>query len=130
MTRRTVTLVLLFSVLTLAATGFGQQRESGEPETARFGNPTSTARFFQDYFYGVIKSLDKKELVLEKTKFGIDQAIKLDSKTKYLHNEKPSSRDRLKVGDQVWVQADTNKRTGEMTARRVLTGVVAPTIRR
>jgi hypothetical protein len=130
MTRRTVALVVLFSGLTLAAAGFGPQREAGEPGTARFGNPTSTARFLQDYFYGVIKSLDKKEMVLDKTKFGIDQAVKLDAKTKYLHNEKPSSWDRLKVGDQVWVHADTNKKTGELTARKVLTGVVAPTIRK
>jgi len=122
--------MVLSGVLALAATGLGQRTEPRQPETARFGDPTSTARVFQDYFYGVIKSLDKKEMVLEKTKFGVDQAIKLDSKTKYLHNEKPSPFDRLAVGDQVWVQVNTNKKTGELTAKKVLTGVVAPTIRR
>ena len=127
---RRVALMVLSGVLALAATGLGQRTEPRQPETARFGDPTSTARVFQDYFYGVIKSLDKKELLLDKTKFGIDQAIKLDSKTKYLHNEKPSSFDRLAVGDQVWVQVNTNKKTGELTAKKVLTGVVAPTIRR
>lgn len=129
MKSRTVTLTVLFSILTLAATGFGQQQEPRKPETARFGNPTSTARMFQDYLYGVIKNLGKKELVLDKTKFGIDQAIKLDSKTKYFHDGKPSAFERLTVGDQVWVQINTNKKTGELTARKVLTGVVAPTIR-
>lgn len=129
MKSRTVILMVLSGVLTLAATGFGQQREPRKPETARFGDPTSTARMFQDYLYGVIKNLDKKELVLDKTKFGIEQAIKLDSKTKYLHDGKPSSFERLTLGDQVWVQVNTNKKTGEMTARKVLTGVVAPTIR-
>ena len=127
---RRVALMVLSGVLALAATGLGQRTEPRQPETARFGDPTSTARVFQDYFYGVIKSLDKKEMVLEKTKFGVDQAIKLDSKTKYLHNEKPSPFDRLAVGDQVWVQVNTNKKTGELTAKKVLTGVVAPTIRR
>jgi hypothetical protein len=130
MQSRRVALMVLSGVLALAATGLGQRTEPRQPETARFGDPTSTARVFQDYFYGVIKSLDKKEMVLEKTKFGVDQAIKLDSKTKYLHNEKPSSFDRLAVGDQVWVQVNTTKKTGELTAKKVLTGVVAPTIRR
>ena len=129
MQSRRVALMVLSGVLALAATGLGQRTEPRQPETARFGDPTSTARVFQDYFYGVIKSLDKKEMVLEKTKFGVDQAIKLDSKTKYLHNEKPSPFDRLAVGDQVWVQVNTNKKTGELTAKKVLTGVVAPTIR-
>jgi len=129
MQSRRVALLVLSGVLALAATGLGQRTEPRRPETARFGDPTSTARIFQDYFYGVIKSLDKKELVLDKTKFGIEQTIKLDSKTKYLHDEKPSSFDRLAVGDQVWVQVNTNKKTGELTAKKVLTGVVAPTIR-
>ena len=129
MQSRRVALLVLSGVLALAATGLGQRTEPRQPETARFGDPTSTARVFQDYFYGVIKSLDKKELVLDKTKFGIEQTIKLDSKTKYLHDEKPSSFDRLAVGNQVWVQVNTNKKTGELTAKKVLTGVVAPTIR-
>ena len=126
---RTVTLMVLVSVLALAATGLGQRTDSSRPDTARFGDPTSTARVFQDYFYGVIKSLDKSEMVLDKTKFGIDQTIKLDAKTKYLHDGKPSSRDQLAVGHQVWVRVKTDKKTGEMTAKQVLTGVVAPTIR-
>ncbi len=129
MKSRTVTLLVFFSVLALAATGLGQHTEPRRPDTARFGDPTSTARVFQDYLYGVIKHLDKSEMVLDKTKFGIDQTIKLDPKTKYLHDRKPSSFDRLAVGDQVWVQVKADKKTGEMTAKKVLTGVVAPTIR-
>jgi len=127
---RTVILMVLFSVLATAGSGLGQRAEPRRPETARFGDPTSTARVFQDYLYGVIKNLDKNELVLDKTKFGIDQSFKLDAKTKYLHDGKPSSWDQLAVGDQVWVDVKTDKKSGEMTAKKVLTGVVAPTIRK
>jgi len=129
MNSKGVAALLLLSVLGTVNVGLGQTGEPGQPATGRFGNPTSIARVFQDYFYGVIKSLDKNELVLEKTKFGIDQTIKLAPKTKYLHDGKPSSWDQLKVGQQVWVQVKTDKKTGEMAAKRVLTGVVAPTIR-
>lgn len=107
-----------------------QTREPRKPETARFGNPTSVARTLQDYLYGVIKALGPHEMVLEKTKFGIDQSFKLDAKTKYIHDGKPSSFDNLKLGDQVWVNAKTDKKTGEMTVKIILTGVVAPTIRK
>ena len=126
---RRVALMVLSGVLALAATGLGQRAEPRRPETARFGDPTSTARVFQDYIYGVIKHLGKSGLVLDKTKFGIDQTIKLNPKTKYLHDGKPSSFDRLAVGEQVWVDVKTDKKTGEMTAKKVVTGVVAPTIR-
>jgi len=127
---RIVLLTVVLVVLAIPAMSLGQRRDPSKPETARFGDPTSTARAYQDYLYGVIKNLDKNELVLDKTKFGIDQSVKLDAKTKYLRDGKPSSWDRLAVGDQVWVDVKANKKTGEMTAKKVLTGVVAPTIRK
>lgn len=101
-----------------------------KPETARFGNPTTIARQLQDLFYGVIKALDKNEMVLEKTKFGVDQTIKLNAKTKYIHDGEASTLDRLKVGDQVWLQIKNEKKTGDMIAEKVLSGVIAPTIRK
>ena len=107
-----------------------QYSEPPKPETARFGDPTATARFFQDLFYGVIKGLDKSELVLEKTKFGVDQPIKLNNKTKFIRDGNPSSFDKLKVGDQVWIQVKNQKKSAEMTAVKVFTGVVAPTIKK
>jgi len=127
---RIVLLTVALSVLAIPGMSLGQHREPPKPENARFGDPTSTARAYQDYLYGVIKNLDKNEVVLDKTKFGIDQSVKLDAKTKYLRDGKPSSWDRLAVGDQVWVDVKTDRKSGEMTAKKVLTGVVAPTIRK
>jgi hypothetical protein len=121
---------ILFAGLLAASPALPQTREPAKPETARFGDPTATGRFFQDLFYGVIKSLDKSELVLEKTKFGVDQSIKLNDKTKFVHDGAPSSFDKLKVGDQVWIQVKNDKKTGDMIAKKVFTGVVAPTVRK
>ena len=100
-----------------------REKEPAKPETARFGDPSSTARIYQTYLYGVIKQISASEMVLEKTKFGIDQAFKLEPKTKYLHDGKPAAHDRLKVGDQVWVDVKKNKKTGDMIAKKVVTGV-------
>lgn len=108
----------------------GQTTEPRKPETARFGNPTTIARQLQDLFYGVIKSLDKNEMVLEKTKFGVDQTIKLTAKTKYVHDGETSNFERLKVGDQVWLQIKNAKKTGDMIAEKVVSGVISPTIRK
>ncbi len=98
--------------------------KTGKP---RFGDPTSTARHFQDYIYGVVKKIDPKanELVLDKTKFGIDQTYKLDSKTKVVRDGKPSSLDALKVGDQVFVEVKKDKKTGVEIAAKIVTGVGA-----
>ena len=93
--------------------------------TGRFGNPTATARTYQTYLYGVIKSLDAKEMVLEKTKFGVDQTVKLEGKTKFLRDNKPSTRDTLRVGDQVYVDVRKIKRTGELIAKKVVAGAEA-----
>ena len=101
------------------------QSEPKRAQTGRFGNPTSTARAFQDYLYGVIKKLDAKQLVLDKTVFGIDQSVLLGPKTKYVHDGKPSSFDRLNVGDQVYVEVKKDKKSGDLIATRVVTGVGA-----
>ncbi|MBZ5515117.1 MAG: DUF5666 domain-containing protein [Acidobacteriia bacterium] len=125
------TLIGLFAAALMMSLSAGAQYPgTKKPETARFGDPTSTARMFQDLFYGVIKSLDKSELVLEKTKFGVDQPVKLNDKTKFIRDGSPSSFDKLKVGDQVWVQPKKDKKSGDLIAIKVLSGVVAPTIRK
>ena len=121
-----VFLISLASAIVLLA----QTREPRKPENARFGNPTNTGRNFQDLYYGVVKALGKNEMVQEKTKFGVDQAIKLDAKTKFYHDENPSTFENLKTGDQVWIQVKTEKKTGEMLAKRVYTGVIAPTVQK
>ena len=102
------------------------QTEPAKPGEPRFGNPTSTARTVQDYVYGVIKQIDKEGLILDKTSFGDAQKFKLDRKTKFIHDGKPSSFEDLKVGDKVWIDTKADKKTGEMTAKKVVTGL-APT---
>lgn len=120
------TKVALFIAMLMLATAPAApaQREPRKPETARFGDPTQLfPRLYEDFVFGFIKKIDKKEMVLEKTKFGVDQTIKFDRKTKYLHDGKPAKLEDLKVGTQVWVDVHEDKKTGEMTAKKVLTGV-------
>lgn len=113
-----VALTLLASPPTFA------QRQPGPNDNARFGNPTSTARALQDYIYGVIKKVDTGELILEKTKFGVDQTIKLEPKTKFIRDGKPSSLPELKLGDDVFVQTKKDKKTGDTVAKKVVSGAV------
>jgi hypothetical protein len=102
------------------------QTEPAKPGEPRFGNPSSTARTLQDYVYGVIKQIEKEDLILDKTSFGDAQKFKLDRKTKFIHDGKPSTFEDLKVGDKVWIDTKADKKTGEMTAKKVVTGT-APT---
>jgi hypothetical protein len=94
--------------------------------TARYGDPTGTARKYQNLLYGVIKTLDANGMVLEKTKVGIDQTFRFQPKTKFIHDDKPSSREDLKVGDQVYVDVREDKKTGDLYAKKVVTGIVVP----
>jgi len=96
--------------------------------TGRFGDPTSIAIKYQDYLYGVIKEKKPNELILTQTKFGVDQAFKLNKKTKFTQDGKASSFDKLKVGDRIFVDVDTNKKTGDLIARKVVSGVDIPSI--
>jgi hypothetical protein len=94
--------------------------------TGRYGDPTGIARKYQNFLYGVIKTLDANGMVLEKTKVGIDQTLKFQPKTKFIHDEKPSSREDLKVGDQVYVDVHEDKKTGDLYAKKVVSGIVVP----
>jgi hypothetical protein len=122
-----IVLVLIFIGPWRAA---AQSTDPKKAENARFGNPTATARQLQDLFYGVIKSVDKKEMVLEKTKFGTDQTIVLTEKTKVVNDGQPGKIENLKVGDQVWIRTKNDKKTGDMIAEVVMSGVIAPTIKK
>ncbi len=113
------------SCLLFASNGFAQ-KDPSKPDTARFGNPTATGRTLQGYIYGVVKKIGAQELVLDKTEFGDEQTFRLESKTKFIHDQKNSSLAKLKVGEQVWVDMKKDKKTGEMVAKKVVTGV-APT---
>ncbi len=103
----------------------GAQHEPPKADTARFGAAEDVSRIFQDYVYGVVKSINKKELVLDKTAYGNGQVFHLSPKTKFFHDRKPSSPDQLKAGDQVWVEMKKDK-AGNMQARKVYRGL-APT---
>jgi len=102
------------------------QEKTVKAGTARFGDPSGTARNYQDLLSGVIKTVEADGMVLEKTKAGIDQTIKFQAKTKFIHDQKPSSRQELTTGEQVYVEVHQDKKTGDLYAKRVITGIVVP----
>lgn len=122
MSLRTTCVILC---LVMAAPAAAQEKVV-EAGTARFGDPTATARKYQGFLFGVVKTIDDKGMVLEKTKAGIDQTFKFQAKTKFIRDEKPSSRDALKVGDQVYVDVREVKKTGDLLVKKVVSGVVVP----
>ena len=107
---------------TLISVPVAAQQDPPKAETARFGAAEDISRFYQDYLYGVVKSISKTEMVLDKTALGDEQVFLLSPKTKFIHDGKPSSLENLKVGDKVWVDKKKNK-AGDMLARKVLTGI-------
>jgi len=96
--------------------------------TGRFGDPSSIARKYQDYMYGVIKEMNPNELILTKTKFGVDQTFKLTKKTKFTLDNKSSTFANLKVGDKVYIDVDKSKHTGNLIAKKVVSGIDIPSI--
>jgi len=98
------------------------QHDTPKNETARFGTPEDVSRVFQDYLYGVVKTISKTEMVLDKTALGDGQVFQLSPKTKFIQDGKPSSQDKFKAGDKVWVDVKKEK-TGNMLARKVITGI-------
>jgi hypothetical protein len=108
-------------IMAVSATAQNKPVKAG---TARYGDPTGTARKYQNFLYGVVKTLDANGMVLEKTKVGIDQTLKFQPKTKFIHDNKPSSREDLKVGDQVYVDVHVDKKTGDLYAKQVVSGIV------
>jgi len=96
--------------------------------TGRFGDPNSVARKYQDYMYGVIKEKKTDVLILTQTKFGVDQTFILNKKTKYTLDGKTSTFDKLNVGDRVFIDVDKDKKTGDLIAKKVVSGVDMPSI--
>jgi hypothetical protein len=95
----------------------------GAPRDGRFGDPNVYGRAFQDYLYGVIAKVHKDNLVLTKTKFGAPATILLNRKTKFVRSGKRSSLSALKTGEMVYVQVKKNKKTGSLTAKKVVSGL-------
>ncbi len=124
--RAVLTLVVVAGLGVLTPAMARAQEPPTAPGSGRFGNPDeSTSEIFKGYVYGVVKSVDPNELVLDKTKFGFDQTYKFDPKIKVVRDGRPSSRDTLKVGEPVYVQVKKEKRTGDQIAKKILAGVVA-----
>jgi hypothetical protein len=96
--------------------------------TGRFGDPSSVARKYQDYLFGIVKEVNANQVVLAKTKYGIDQAFKFNKKTKFTQDGKPSTFDKIKVGEGVYIDVDTDKKTGDLIAKKVVSGVDIPSI--
>ena len=76
----------------------------------------------------MLKAKSPDELILTQTKFGVDQSFKLNKKTKFVQDGKASLLGNLKVGDKLYVDADTDKKTGVMTAKKVVSGVDFPVL--
>jgi len=121
------TTIAAASMATLAAAP-QNEKQPIVSDTGRFGDATSIARKYQDYLYGVVKEVNPNELILTKTKFGVEQAFKLNKKTKFIQDDKPSSFDKLKVGDRIYVDVDKDKKTGDLIAKKVVSGVDIPSI--
>jgi len=126
---QTILMAVALGVARLAVPAAAQQdqeppkdKEPPKASNARFGDPTSTARMYQGFLYGVIKELNEKEMLLTKTKFGTDQTFKFEKNTKFIRDGKISSLDQFKVGDQVWVDVQKDKKTGDLIAKKVVTG--------
>jgi len=116
-------IILLLGIL--IAVPAQAQHTPPKTDTARFGAPEDVSRIFKDYMYGVVKSINQTELVLDKTVFGNGQVLQLSPKTKFFQDRKPSSLEKLKAGDQVWVEMKKDK-SGNMLARKIYVGL-APT---
>jgi hypothetical protein len=106
-----------------------QNGPTGNPDApglrpnGRFGDPDVYARNFQDYLYGVITKVHQDKLVLDKTKFGVPETIKLNRKTKFVRSGKRGSLAQLKPGEMVFVQVKKDKKTGSLTAKKVVSGL-------
>jgi hypothetical protein len=94
--------------------------------TGRFGDPNSVAQKYRNYLFGIVKEVNPNEVILSKTKYGVDQAFKVNKKTKFTQDGKPSTFDKVKVGEGVYIDVETDKKTGELTAKKVISGVEMP----
>ena len=121
----TVTTVAVASLVTLTA---APQSTPIISDTGRFGDASSIARKYQDYLYGVIKEKNPDELILTKTKFGVDQSIKLNKKTRITLDGKPSSIEKLQVGEGVYIDVGKGKKPGDLIAKKVVGGADVPSI--
>ena len=114
-----------FASLAAAQKGHGGGGAAGDygPLGVPSAGTDTAGNRFEGYHHGVLTKVDKGAIVLTKTQAGPDQTFKLNKKTKFIRDGKGSSLNSLKIGDDVWVDADENKKTGDLIARKVITGV-------
>ena len=121
-----ITTAILAASVAMMAAAPQNEKQPIISSTGRFGDPNSVAQKYRDYLFGIIKEVNPNEVILAKTKYGIDQAFKFNKKTKFTQDGKPSTFDKLKVGEGVYVDVDTDKKTGELIAKKVVSGVEMP----
>jgi hypothetical protein len=129
--KRRVDRIALFLSATLIWGAFAppaaaQLTKPPDQSHGRFGDPMTVAPNLQGYLYGVVKGKTADSLTLDKTKFGVEKEIKLDKKTKYVRDGKPSTLAEIQVGDPVYVAVKTDKKSGDMTAKKILSGILPP----
>jgi hypothetical protein len=120
-------LALVFSLVVFAAPSLAQKgAEGGGSGYGALGIPSvngdTAGNKYKDFRYGIVKTLDKDAVTLTKTDAGMDLTFKFTKKTKFVHDGKGSSLTTLKLGDKVWVDAFQDKKTGDMIARKVVSG--------
>ena len=102
--------------------GHGVAMDGDAPLTVHSMGVGTAGNNYKDYAYGVVKTLSKDEIVLTKTNAGVDQTFKFNKKTKFVHDGKSGSLESVKVGDKVWVDGAEDKKTGDLIARKVVSG--------
>ena len=124
----TITALAAAGLVTVAAASPQSDKQPVTSSTGRFGDPNTIARKYQDYLFGILKEVKPNELILSKTKYGVDQGFKITKKTKFTLDGKPSTIDKLKVGEGIYIDVDTDKKTGDLMAKKVVSGVDLPSI--
>lgn len=127
MKKETIIACGILGCILAAGNGWAQVYQSPNTPGAsgQLENAISLGANYQDYIYGVIKTIKKHELILDKTRYGNNQVFKLQHSTKFIANGKRSSLAKLKIGDMVWIDAKLKKKANEMIARKVITGLAS-----
>ena len=123
-----ITALAAAGLVTVVAASAQSDKQPVTSSTGRFGDPNTIARKYQDYLFGILKEVKPNELILSKTKYGVDQSFKITKKTKFTLDGKPSTIDKLKVGEGIYIDVDTDKKTGDLMAKKVVSGVDLPSI--
>lgn len=125
--------VLIYSLLgTVLATGLAwaqvYQSTDAPGVAGRLEDAISVAGKYQNYIYGVVKKIEKDQIIVDKTRFGNGQVFKLKHNTRFVDNGKRSTLSALKVGDMVWIDAKIKHKTDEKIAKKVIKGVGPKTV--